>query len=114
MGIDCFFAPSPKTGVSKNEEIFVTIVRIYFQINAYIFSRNKIGELFFMEYAKDIILDIKYKKGELRKDKLNIWTSKLVKQIKNNKLIFASLTSLLILIAIDIILINNFFTLYMM
>lgn len=67
-----------------------------------------------MEYAKDIILDVRCRR-KIGVSKLNIWvrrwTSNIAKHIKNNKLTFSVLTSLLILIAIDIALINSFFVL---
>ena len=60
-----------------------------------------------MEYTKDIILDIVYKK-EIGFEKLKNWTSKLKKCIKNNKAIIITLSLLIILITIDFILVNSF------
>lgn len=67
-----------------------------------------------MEYAKDIILDVRCRR-KMGVSKLSIWTkrwtSNIVRHISNNKLTFSVLTSLLVLIAIDIALINSFFVL---
>ena len=67
-----------------------------------------------MEYAKDIILDVRCRR-KMGVSKLSIWakrwTSNIVRHISNNKLTFSVLTSLLVLIAIDIALINSFFAL---
>lgn len=67
-----------------------------------------------MEYAKDIILDVRCRR-KVGFDKLHIvtkkWTSNTIKCIKNNKLTFSVLTSLLVLVAIDIVLVNTFFML---
>lgn len=60
-----------------------------------------------MEYTKDIILDIKYKREE-GVTKLKNWTSKLKKEINNNKLIIITLSLLSILIVTDIVLVNYF------
>ena len=58
-----------------------------------------------MEYAKDIILDVRCRR-KMGVSKLSIWakrwTSNIVRHISNNKLTFSVLTSLLVLIAIDI------------
>lgn len=60
-----------------------------------------------MEYTKDIILDIGYKR-EIGLRKLKNWTSKVKKIIESNKLIVITLSLLVTLIAIDIILVNSF------
>lgn len=60
-----------------------------------------------MEYTKDIVLDISYKK-EIAFTKLKRWTSKIKKGVNNNKVITITLTLLTTLIAIDFILINSF------
>lgn len=65
-----------------------------------------------MEYTKDIILDIRYKR-EIGIIKLKSWISKLKKGIKNNKLIITTLVLLSSLILIDIILVNSFLQLFM-
>ena len=67
-----------------------------------------------MEYAKDIILDVRCRR-KMGVSKLNFWakrwTRTIAKHIRDNRLAFSVLTSLLILIAIDIVLINSFFVL---
>ena len=60
-----------------------------------------------MEYTKDIVLDISYKK-EIAFTNLKRWTSKIKKVFNNNKVITITLTLLNTLIAIDFILINSF------
>ena len=60
-----------------------------------------------MEYTKDIVLDISYKK-EIAFTKLKRWTSKIKKGVNNNQVITITLTLLTTLIAIDFILINSF------
>jgi len=63
-----------------------------------------------MEYTKDIILDVRYKK-EIGLKKINYWTSNLRRKIKDNKFIIITLTLLSILIVVDIVLVNSFFEL---
>ena len=60
-----------------------------------------------MEYTKDIVLEISYKK-EIAFKKIKRWTSKIKKGVNNNKVITITLTLLTTLIAIDFILINSF------
>ncbi len=60
-----------------------------------------------MEYAKDIILEIMYKR-EVGYTKLKSWTSKFTKVIKNNKVMVFTMTLLSILIIIDLTLVNSF------
>ena len=60
-----------------------------------------------MEYTKDIILDIRYKR-EFGIAKLKTWTSKFAKAILNNKVMVVTLTILSTLMIIDIVLINSF------
>lgn len=60
-----------------------------------------------MEYTKDVILDINYKR-EIGIVKLKNWTSKVKKVIKSNKTIIFILAMLTILIGIDIVLVNSF------
>lgn len=60
-----------------------------------------------MEYTKDIILDIAYKR-EIGVTKLKNWTSKLKKVVKNNKLVTITLFLLSTLMIIDIVLVNSF------
>lgn len=72
-----------------------------------------------MEYTKDIILDINYKKREIL-HKLNNLKVKVKYQFKytkertisiykNNKFIISILLILIVLISVDIILLNGFF-----
>ena len=60
-----------------------------------------------MEYTKDIILNVNYKKG-VGFNRLKEWTTSFRKAIKNNKLVVITLTLLTTLIAIDIALVNSF------
>lgn len=60
-----------------------------------------------MEYTKDIILDIGYKR-EIGLTKLKSWTRKIKKVAKNNKVIIVTLTLLTTLTLIDIMLVNSF------
>lgn len=60
-----------------------------------------------MEYTKDIILDIRYKR-EVGVSKLKEWTSNLKKIVKNNKIIIITLSMLSTLTLIDIVLVNFF------
>ena len=60
-----------------------------------------------MEYTKDIILDLGGKR-KVSLNKSNKWTSTLKQIVKNNKFIITIMTSLLILTAIDIVLVNSF------
>ena len=60
-----------------------------------------------MEYTKDIILDIRYKR-EFGVAKLKIWIKKFLKAILKNKVIVVTLTILSTLMIIDIVLINSF------
>lgn len=64
-----------------------------------------------MEYTKDIILDIGYKKG-IAKTKLNNWTSRLKKGMESNKIVMSVLVLLTTLMIIDMILINFFLQLF--
>ena len=63
-----------------------------------------------MEYAKDIIYNLKYDRL-VSKNKSR--TSKLKKTIKENKLIIISIILLIVLIAFDYVLIKNFIKLLM-
>lgn len=60
-----------------------------------------------MEYTKDIILDIRYKRED-GVTKLKDWTSNLKKVVKNNKIIIITLSMLSALTVIDIVLVNSF------
>ena len=60
-----------------------------------------------MEYTKDIILNLNYKEG-VNTSKLKIWTSKLKKVVKTNKIIFIFFIMLTTLITADFILISSF------
>ena len=60
-----------------------------------------------MEYTKDIILNLNYKKG-INTSKLKIWTSKLKKVLNVNKIILIFFLMLTSLITADFILINSF------
>lgn len=61
-----------------------------------------------MEYAKDIILNLGYKKEKSTK-KMSKWTSNIFAFIiSRNKIIIITLSILVILISIDFILINSF------
>ena len=60
-----------------------------------------------MEYTKDIILNVNYKKC-VGFNRLKEWTSSFKKAIKNNKLVVITLTLLITLITIDIALVNSF------
>lgn len=75
-------------------------------LSIYICNRSK-NKGVFMEYTKDIILDLGGK-GKVSLSKSNKWTSTLKQIIKNNKFIITIMTSLLILTAIDIVLVNSF------
>lgn len=65
-----------------------------------------------MEYTKDVIFNVQYKDNveaiRLKKEGIK---DKLFRAIKNNKFIACIFTSLVILIAIDIMLINTFMNL---
>ncbi len=63
-----------------------------------------------MEYAKDIIYNLKYDRL-VSKNKSR--TGKLIKAIKENKLIILSIILLIGLIAFDYVLIKNFIKLLM-
>jgi hypothetical protein len=63
-----------------------------------------------MEYAKDIIYNLKYNRL-VSKNKSR--TGKLIKTIKENKLIILSIILLIGLIAFDYVLIKNFIKLLM-
>jgi hypothetical protein len=63
-----------------------------------------------MEYAKDIIYNLKYDRL-VSKNKSR--TGKLIKTIKENKLIILSILLLIGLIAFDYVLIKNFIKLLM-
>ncbi len=63
-----------------------------------------------MEYAKDIIYNLKYDRL-VSKNKST--TGKLIKTIKENKLIILSIILLIGLIAFDYVLIKNFIKLLM-
>ena len=63
-----------------------------------------------MEYAKDIIYNLKYDRL-VSKNKSR--TGKLIKTIKENKLIILSIIILIGLIAFDYVLIKNFIKLLM-
>ena len=83
-----------------------------------------------MEYAKEIIFNVGYKRvnGVISEIKLKFikiykilqivanivkkWTSNIVKVIKNNKIISITIAVLLILIAADFILLDNFIKLF--
>ena len=60
-----------------------------------------------MEYTKDIILDIGYKK-EIGGAKFKKWTSNIKKEIKSNKLIVITISLFTTLTVIDIVLVNSF------
>ena len=60
-----------------------------------------------MEYTKDVILHLNYKKG-VNTSKFKIWTSNLKKIIKENKIIFIFLTILTTLITADLLLVSSF------
>lgn len=62
-----------------------------------------------MEYAKDIIYNLKYDRLVSK----NKSTGKLIKTIKENKLIILSIILLIGLIAFDYVLIKNFIKLLM-
>ena len=63
-----------------------------------------------MEYAKDIIYNLKYDKLV---NKNQSRTSRLIQKIKKNKLIILSIILLIGLIAFDYVLIKNFIKLLM-
>ena len=63
-----------------------------------------------MEYAKDIIYNLKYDKLV---NKNQSRTSRLIKKIKKNKLIILSITLLMVLIIFDYFLIKSFIKLLM-
>lgn len=62
-----------------------------------------------MEYTKDVIFNVHYKNkiGTIKLGKSR-WKKGLLKILKQNKFITSIISSLVILIAIDIILVNNF------
>jgi len=60
-----------------------------------------------MEYTKDIILDIIYKR-QIGTTRLKNWTSKLKKVVNNNKIVIIILSLLSTLMIIDIVLVNSF------
>ena len=72
-----------------------------------------------MEYTKDIILDINYKKREILhklnnlkvkvKDQFKYTKERTISIYKNNKFIISILLILIVLISVDIILLNGFF-----
>ena len=65
-----------------------------------------------MDYTKDVIFNVQYRDNigviRLKKERIK---DKLFKIIKNNKFVVCIFTSLVILIAIDIILVNTFMNL---
>ena len=62
-----------------------------------------------MEYAKDIILKIRYQNNtEKIKEKVKDWTSSIIKMVKENKFILSILTITSILIISDFVLVSNF------
>lgn len=62
-----------------------------------------------MEYTKDLILNVRYNEvGSKFKLRHNSWTSSLIKKIKTNKTIMASLIGLLMFVVIDGVLLINF------
>lgn len=65
-----------------------------------------------MEYTKDVIFNIQYKDniGAIRLKKEG-FKNRIFKVLKTNKFITVILTSLVILIAIDIVLVNTFMSL---
>ena len=63
-----------------------------------------------MEYAKDIIYNLKYDKLV---NKNQSRTSRLIQKIKKNKLIILSITLLMVLIIFDYFLIKSFIKLLM-
>ena len=63
-----------------------------------------------MEYAKDIIYNLKYDRLVSKNKSM---TGKLIKTIKENKLIILSILLLIGLIAFDYVLIKNFIKLLM-
>ena len=83
-----------------------------------------------MEYAKEIILNVGYKRvnGVISEIKLKFtaiykvlqivanivkkWASNIVKVIKNNKIISITIAVLLVLMATDFILLDNFIKLF--
>jgi hypothetical protein len=75
-------------------------------LQEYILTRGGL----FMEYAKDIIYNLKYDRL-VSKNKSR--TGKLIKTIKENKLIILSIILLIGLIAFDYVLIKNFIKLLM-
>lgn len=63
-----------------------------------------------MEYTKDIILNMGYKRRE-KSNKIEQWTSSIKNIIVNNKFMFIVMTALIILTLIDIVLVNSFISL---
>ncbi len=66
-----------------------------------------------MEYTKDMILSVNYsdvKRGYKVKGKR--WTSNIMQAIRGHKFIIATVLSGIVFIAIDVVLINNFFRIY--
>ena len=62
----------------------------------------------FMEYTKDIILEIVDKKLVAGYAKRKSWTSRIITIIKQNQFIIGILTLLTILMVIDFVLVNSF------
>lgn len=60
-----------------------------------------------MEYTKDMVLNVRCKR-KIGVSKFKIWTSKLKRNIMNNKMILVTLSLLVILMTIDFVLINSF------
>lgn len=59
-----------------------------------------------MEYTKDVIFNVQYDKNEIRK---HGWTSRMLNVIRGHKVITATVFSAFAFIAIDIVLLSNFF-----
>jgi len=67
-----------------------------------------------MEYAKDVIFNVKYAgKVETIKLRNRKWTSKLVKIYNENKFIIITLLLTTILVALDFFMVSNFISLLM-
>lgn len=64
-----------------------------------------------MQYTKDIILDMRYRK-KLDYSKIRKYTSKIKETIIKNKLIVITLILLTSLITIDITLVNSFLQIF--
>ena len=60
-----------------------------------------------MEYTKDIILDVRFKR-KMRLNRLEQWADSIKSIIINNKFIVITMVSLIILTLIDIALVNSF------